>query len=389
MYKVATLNNIADTGTAALGPNLELTPNFEEANAVLVRSASMHDMDFPASLMAIARAGAGVNNIPLERCADEGIVVFNSPGANAGAVKEMVLCGMLLAARDIVGGIQWVRANADDPDIAKDAEAAKAQFAGTELFGKKMGVVGLGAVGTMVANICRRMGMTVYGYDPYLSIRAAWNLDHHVHHVTDLGEIFSECDYISLHVPANDSTKGMIGAEQIAAMKNGVVLINYARDLLVDEEALAAACESGHVARYVTDFANPVSAKIPDAIVTPHLAASTQEAEDNCAVMAAAELRDYLENGNINNSVNFGTVDLGPLSTPMRVACFHKNIPNMIGQITSAVSAAGINIENMANRGSGDNAYTLLELGSEASQETIDALSQIDGIYRVRVIQAA
>ncbi|MBQ6394927.1 MAG: 3-phosphoglycerate dehydrogenase, partial [Atopobiaceae bacterium] len=304
------------------------------------------------------------------------------------AVKEMVRAGILLASRDIIGSIDWVRENAQDADIVKTAEKAKAKFAGCEIYRKTMGVIGLGAVGTLVANICRRMGMTVLGYDPYLSVRAAWNLDHHIQHVTDVNEIYDKCDYISIHVPATEKTRHMVGAEQIARMKDGVVLLNYSRDLLVDEEALVDACESGHIAHYVTDFANPVTVKLRGAIVTPHLAASTQEAEDNCAVMASTELRDYLENGNINNSVNFGNVDLGPMAGPMRIAAFHKNIPNMLGQLTASLASVGANIENMANRSSGEFAYTLIELGGEVDEAEIEQLKAIEGIYRVRVVRA-
>ncbi len=387
MFKVHCLNNIAKVGTDRLGANFALTDSIECADAIMVRSASLHDVDFSHNLLAIARAGAGVNNIPLERCAERGIVVFNTPGANANGVKEMVIAGMLLASRDIVGGIEWVDENSDDPNVGKAAEKAKKDFAGTELAGKNLGVIGLGAIGAMVANAGRSLGMHVYGYDPYLSVKYAWSLDRHVRHVNDLKEIWANCDYITIHVPATDKTRGMIGAGEIAAMRDGVVVLNYARDVLVDEIAMSAALQTGHVRRYMTDFANSVTTQMKHAVVTPHLGASTKEAEDNCAIMAADELRDYLENGNITNSVNYGTVDMGPIEGAMRLAAFHLNVPNMIGQITSAVSAEGVNIENMTDKSRGNYAYCMLDLGSEISDQVVQRLACIDGIYRVRAIR--
>ena len=386
MYKVHCLNNIAKVGTDRLGDNFALTDQIDDAQAIMVRSASLHEMDFSDELLAIARAGAGVNNIPLDRCAEKGIVVFNTPGANANGVKEMVIAGMLLAARDIVGGIEWVEENSDDPNVGKQAEKAKKDFAGTELAGKNLGVIGLGAIGAMVANAGRSLGMHVYGYDPYLSVKYAWSLDRHVRHVNNLSEIWANCDDITIHVPATAKTKGMIGANEIAAMKDGVVVLNYARDALVDEIAISAALQTGHVRRYMTDFANSVTTQMKHAVVTPHLGASTKEAEDNCAVMAADELRDYLENGNITNSVNYGAVDMGPMDGAMRLAVFHMNVPSMIGQITSIVSSAGVNIENMTDKSRGDYAYCLLDLGSELDDDAVAKLSSIDGIYRVRTI---
>ena len=377
MYKVHCLNNIAKVGTDRLGDNFALTDQIDDAQAIMVRSASLHEMDFSDELLAIARAGAGVNNIPLDRCAEKGIVVFNTPGANANGVKEMVIAGMLLAARDIVGGIEWVEENSDDPNVGKQAEKAKKDFAGTEL---------AGAIGAMVANAGRSLGMHVYGYDPYLSVKYAWSLDRHVRHVNNLSEIWANCDYVTIHVPATAKTKGMIGANEIAAMKDGVVVLNYARDALVDEIAMSAALQTGHVRRYMTDFANSVTTQMKHAVVTPHLGASTKEAEDNCAVMAADELRDYLENGNITNSVNYGAVDMGPMDGAMRLAVFHMNVPSMIGQITSIVSSAGVNIENMTDKSRGDYAYCLLDLGSELDDDAVAKLSSIDGIYRVRTI---
>ena len=387
MYKVHCLNNIAKVGTDRLGDNFVLTDSIECADAIMVRSASLHDVDFSHSLLAIARAGAGVNNIPLDRCAEQGIVVFNTPGANANGVKEMVIAGMLLASRDIVGGIEWVDENSDDPNVGKQAEKAKKDFAGTELAGKNLGVIGLGAIGAMVANAGRSLGMHVYGYDPYLSVKYAWSLDRHVRHVQNLSEIWANCDYITIHVPATDKTRGMIGQAEIAAMKDGVVVLNYARDVLVDEIAMSAALQTGHVHRYMTDFANSVTTQMKHAVVTPHLGASTKEAEDNCAVMAADELRDYLENGNITNSVNYGTVDMGPIEGAMRLAVFHLNVPGIIGQITSAVSAEGVNIENMTDKSRGNYAYCMLDLGSEISDQVVSRLTCIDGIYRVRAIR--
>ena len=387
MFKVHCLNNIAKVGTDRLGANFALTDSIECADAIMVRSASLHDVDFSHNLLAIARAGAGVNNIPLERCAERGIVVFNTPGANANGVKEMVIAGMLLASRDIVGGIEWVDENSDDPNVGKAAEKAKKDFAGTELAGKNLGVIGLGAIGAMVANAGRSLGMHVYGYDPYLSVKYAWSLDRHVRHVSNLSEIWANCDYITIHVPATAKTKGMIGRDEIAAMKDGVVFLNYARDALVDEIAMSAALQTGHVRRYMTDFANSVTTQMKHAVVTPHLGASTKEAEDNCAIMAADELRDYLECGNISNSVNYPEADMGPIEGAMRLAIFHENVPNMIGQITSAVSNQGVNIENMIDRSRGDYAYCLLELGSDLDDSVVEQLSKVDGIYRVRAIR--
>ena len=388
MYKIHLVNNISKVGTARFGDNYEFVDDAADADGVIVRSANLHEVEMPETLLAIARAGAGVNNIPIEKCAKMGIVVFNTPGANANAVKEMVVSGLMLASRDIIGSVEWVRSHADDPDIAKTVEKVKKNYAGTEVAGKTIGVIGLGAIGAQVANTCRQLGMKVLGYDPYLSVNAAWSLDRHIHHVSKLSEILEQADYITLHVPVIPQTKGMIGAAEIAAMKDGVIIINYARDLLVDEEALYAALASGHVRRYVTDFANTTSVQMQNAIVTTHLGASTREAEENCAVMAANELMDYLENGNVNNSVNFGGVDLGRKGTGARICVFNRNVPKMIGRITSTISEAGLNIENMANKASGDVAYMLIEL-SEPSFDSalVDKLNAIDGIIRVRAIQ--
>ena len=387
MINVHCMNPISRVGTDQLGPGYELNDRLEAADAILVRSAKMHDLELPDNLLAIARAGAGVNNIPLERCSEQGIVVFNTPGANANAVKESVICGMLLACRDIIGGVDWVHENASDEEIAAHAEKAKNQFAGGELAGKTMGVIGLGAIGAMVANACRSLGMRVMGYDPYLSLRSAWMLDRHVRHVTNIDDIFTSCDFITIHVPANSKTKGMIGASQIAKMRDGVVFLNFARDALVDEQAMAEALESGHVARYVTDFANPLTANMKNAIVTPHLGASTGEAEDNCAEMAVNQLKDYIENGNINNSVNYPHADFGPLVSGSRLCVFHKNIPTMIGQITAVVAEAGLNIENMSDKSMGEYAYSLIDISTDVPDEVAAKLSAIKSVNRVRILR--
>ncbi|OUO32200.1 3-phosphoglycerate dehydrogenase family protein [Olsenella sp. An293] len=390
MYKICCLNNIAKVGTDHLGEGYEFVSEPEGADALLVRSANLHELELGDGLLAIARAGAGVNNIPVERCAEAGVVVFNTPGANSNAVKELVVCGMLLACRDVIGGAAWVAENSDDPEIGKRAEKAKKQFGGCELAGKRVGVVGLGAIGAAVANALIDLGCEVMGYDPYLSINAAWSLDRRIEHVTDLGELLSRCDFVTLHVPATDSTRGMISAEAIARMPRGAVLLNFARDALVDEQALAEALDDGHVGRYVTDFANPASANMRNAIVLPHLGASTGEAEDNCAVMAANELKDYLENGNIKNSVNYGQVDLGALAPGNeRVAIFHENVQGVIGLISAAIAASGLNIENMTNKSRGANAYTLIEVSGDVAGDLAAQLCAIPGIRRVRLIEQA
>ncbi|HIU24021.1 MAG TPA: 3-phosphoglycerate dehydrogenase [Candidatus Coprovicinus avistercoris] len=391
MFKVHCMNNISKVGTNRLGDRYEFTSELADANAILVRSARLHDIELPKELLAIARAGAGVNNIPLDRCAESGIVVFNTPGANANAVKELVLCGMLLACRDIIGGIDWVRANSDDPEVGKKAEKAKKQFAGCELAGKTLGVIGLGAIGAAVANAALSLGMRVLGYDPYLSINAAWSLDRNIKHVTDVNELYSNADFITIHVPATADTKGMIGADEIALMKRGAVVLNLARDVLVDEQAMAEALDDGHIARYVTDFANPASTNMRNAIVTPHLGASTGEAEDNCAIMAVNELKDYLENGNIVHSVNFGAVDLGPIAADGRIAVFHHNAQGMLGKITQCVADSDLNIENMSNKSRGAYAYTLIEVSGtpEAADTVVEKVAQLPDVMRVRTIARA
>lgn len=387
MKKIHCLNAIASVGTDIFDENYELTDNINEADAIMVRSAAMGDMEFSKNLLAIARAGAGVNNIPLERYADAGIVVFNTPGANANGVKELVICGMLLAARDVVGGIEWTRSIKDSDTISKDVEKGKKNFAGGEIKGKKLGVIGLGAIGAEVANAAASLGLEVLGYDPYISVNSAWRLSRKIKHITDINEIFKDCDYITLHVPLTNDNKGMIGKDSIAEMKDGVVILNFARDLLVDDDEMEKALESGKVARYVTDFPNTKSAKMEKAIVIPHLGASTQESEDNCAVMAANELVDYLENGNIKNSVNFPSCDMGVCQAEGRVAILHKNVPNMIGQITSAFAKNGYNISDLTNKSKASRAYTLIDIESKASEKLVDELNAIDGVLKVRVIK--
>ena len=387
MYQYHCLNPIAAKGLDLFGEDYKKIETLYEADAVLVRSAKMHDMELPEGVKAIARAGAGVNNIPVMDCAEKGIVVFNTPGANATGVKELVLAGMLLASRDIVGGIEWVAKEKDQEDIGKLAEKQKKQFAGCEIMGKKLGIIGLGAIGAMVANAASALGMEVYGYDPYISIDAAWNLSRTIKHIKSLDEIDSQCDYITIHVPLLDSTKEMINKEAFSKMKDGVVLLNFARDLLVDENALIEALESGKVKKYVTDFANHTVAGRDGILVTPHLGASTEESEENCAVMAVKELRDFLENGNIKNSVNFPNCDMGTCVAVGRIAITHKNVPNMISQFTKILGAEGLNIADMTNKSKGEYAYTLIDLESTASKEALDELKSIEGVSRVRVIK--
>lgn len=387
MFKINCLNPIADVGLKNFTDRYQITADINEADGVLVRSASMHEMELPENLLAVARAGAGVNNIPLDKCAEKGIVVFNTPGANANGVKELVIAGMLLAARDVVGGIEWVKDSKDNADIAKAAEKEKKNFAGTEIMGKKLGVIGLGAIGVKVANAAVSLGMEVYGYDPYLSVNAAWNLSRSVKHVLNVDDIYAECDYITIHVPLMDSTKGMINAVSIAKMKEGVVILNFARDLLANEKDVLEGLASGKIARYVSDFPNPTTAGQKGCIVIPHLGASTEESEDNCAVMAVDEIKDYLENGNIRNSVNYPACDMGICSKPGRIAIFHKNIANMISQFTSIFGAEGYNITDMTNKSRGDVAYTLLDVESAVSADTVEKLEKIDGVFRVRIVK--
>lgn len=386
MRKIHCINAISKYGTDQFTQEYQLTDEVNEAEGILVRSASLHEMQFSDSLLAIARAGAGVNNIPLEACAQEGIVVFNTPGANANGVKELVLAGLFLASRDIVGGIEWCKANKEDANIAKSAEKAKKAFAGCEIKGKKLGVVGLGAIGAEVANTAIALGMEVYGYDPYISVNAAWRLSRDVKHTTSLDTICQECDYITLHVPAVDSTKGMINKDALDQMKDGVVILNFARDILVNEDDLAEALKSGKVKKYVTDFANPKSVNLENTIVIPHLGASTGESEDNCAKMAVQEIMDYLENGNIRNSVNYPACDMGVKKTACRLAVLHLNIPNMIGQITGVLAVGKINISDMTNKSRDKFAYTLMDLEHVPDETMVEKLNAIEGVCRVRLI---
>lgn len=386
MYTYHCLNNISKKGIEKFNAGYQEVET-PDADAILVRSANMKEMELPEKVKVIARAGAGVNNIPLKECADKGIVVMNTPGANANGVKELVIAGMLLASRDIVGGIEWVEQNEDDSDLAKRAEKEKKKFAGTEINGKKLGIIGLGAIGVLVANAAVSLGMDVYGYDPFISVNAAWNVSRLIHHTKDLNKIYSECDFITIHVPANDETKGMIDAKAIEQMKDGVVLLNFARDVLVDEEALIAGLESGKIRKYVTDFATPEIAKAKNTLVTPHLGASTEESEENCAEMAVKQVRDFLENGNIKNSVNYPTCSLGNCSDIGRVTICHKNMPNMIAQFSKAFGDSGINISDITSKSKGDYAYCIIDVASTPKRDIVDKLNEIEGVLRVTVIK--
>ncbi len=387
MYHIHQLNKISVKGTELFTDNYNLTDNLAESDAVLVRSANMHDMILPEDLLAVARAGAGVNNIPLTSCADQGIVVFNTPGANARSVMELALCGMLLASRDIVGGVNWVQSINQSPDVAKLVEKGKSRFAGHELMGKRLGVIGLGAIGGPLANAARKLGMEVYGCDPFISIDAAWHLDSHIVRVNTRDEIFEKCDIITLHVPLLDDTRHMINAETINKMKDGVIVLNFARDALVDDDAMAEALRLGKVGRYVTDFPNPKSANMIGCIAIPHLGASTEESEDNCAKMAVRQIMNYLENGNIVNSVNFPNCDMGICTTAGRIAILHKNIPNSLSAFTSAMAAENINIDGLMNKSRGEYAYTMLDLDHTPSNHAVEELKKINGVIRVRVIR--
>lgn len=385
--KIYCLNNIAKVGTDRFRSGYQLVDKIDEAAGVLVRSADMKEMSFPDDLRAIARAGAGVNNIPLDRCAEAGIVVFNTPGANANSVKELVICGMLLAARDVLGGITWVKENNNDPDIAKNTEKAKKAFTGHELYGKTLGVIGLGAIGVLVANTAVSLGMKVLGYDPYLSVQSAWHLSPAISRAETIEDLYAQSDYITIHVPAMASTKGMIDSSAIEKMKDRVVLLNFARDTLCDETAIGNALASGKIFRYVTDFPNSLSAAMKNAIVIPHLGASTEEAEDNCAIMAVNELQDYLDNGNIQNSVNYPNLNAGICETTARVAILHRNIPNMLYQITAFFGSQNLNIEHLANKSRGKYAYTLLDLDDKMPDDTVERLKNIEGVLRIRRVK--
>ena len=387
MFQYYCMNPIAKVGLDGFRDNFKETEEAAQADGILVRSAAMHDMEFSDRVLAVARAGAGVNNIPLERCSEKGIVVFNTPGANANGVKELVIAGMLLASRDVVGGIEWVKSQADNEDVGKAAEKEKKKFAGTEIENKKLGIIGLGAIGVRVANVAKHLGMEVYGYDPYVSVDAAWNLSRDVKHVLNVDEIYTECDIITIHVPLMDATKGMIDEAALSKMKDGVILLNFARDLLVDEKAVLAAIASGKIRKYVSDFANATTAGQEGCIVIPHLGASTEESEDNCARMAVKEMMEYLENGNIRNSVNYPNCDMGVCDKAGRIAIFHKNVTNMIAKFTAALGGNGINISDLTNKSRKEVAYTMIDVESPVTEEIIETLEKIDGVFRVRVVK--
>lgn len=387
MYNILTLNKISATGLKNFSADYKISDNITNPDAILVRSAAMHDMEFAPETLAIARAGAGVNNIPLEKCANEGIVVFNTPGANANAVKELVLCAMLMTSRKIVPSIEWVKATLKgDENFSKSVEKGKSAFAGPEIKGKKLGVIGLGAIGVLVANAAHSLGMEVYGYDPFLSVDAAWNLSRAVKHAATLDDIFSQCDYITLHVPLTKDTDNLICTQNIAKMKDNVRIFNFARGELVNTEDIIKALSDGKVAAYATDFGNDALLEATGTVVLPHLGASTPESEDNCAVMAVDEVSDYLENGNIIHSVNMPAVSV-PRSGKTRITIIHKNVPNVISKITTAVAEENINIDNMVNKSKGEFAYTMLDTDTEVSDDAINAISALDEAIRVRVIK--
>lgn len=384
MKNIKLMNKIAKIGTEIFEEDLyNVSDSIEAPDAIMVRSASLHDMEFPETLTAIARAGAGVNNIPVDKCTEKGIVVFNTPGANANGVKELAICALVLAARDVAGGIKWAESLNGESGIAKLVEAGKGAYVGNELLGKKLGVIGLGAIGGMVANAANALGMSVMGYDPYITATAAWSLAPAIKQASSYDEIFKSCDYITLHVPATPTTKNMICEKSIALMKQGVRIINLARADLVCADDIKAAIETGKVAKYVTDFPTEETVGVKGIVNIPHLGASTYESEDHCAVMAAKQLKEYLVNGNIKNSVNFPNVSL-PHISGARVAVMHKNIPNMLSQITNAFSAAGVNIENLANGSKGDVAYTIVETNNIADKKIVDAVMNIDGVFSAR-----
>ena len=386
MFKYHCLNPIANVGLDLFVKYYEKTEEVNEADAILVRSAAMHDMELSDNLLAVARAGAGVNNIPLDKCAEKGIVVFNTPGANANGVKELVIAAMLYASRDLIGGIEWCINNKDDANIAKTAEKEKKNFAGTEIAGKKLGVIGLGAIGALVANAATHLGMEVYGYDPYVSVDAAWSLSRHIKHITNVEDIYKECDYITVHVPALDSTKGMINKDAFAVMKDGVKILNFSRDALVNDEDMKAALASGKVSVYVTDFPNPAVAGVEGVVTLPHLGASTAESEDNCAIMAVKQIADFMENGNIKNSVNYPACDAGVCTAAARICICHKNIPDMLTRFTGVFSKEKINISNMVSKSRGDWAYTILDVESAVTEASESELAAVEGVVKVRII---
>lgn len=387
MFNINCLNPIANVGLDLLTDHYQMVDRLEDANAVLVRSSNVHELELPHSLEAIARAGAGVNNIPLDKCAESGVVVFNTPGANANGVKEIVIASLIIASRDIFGGVNWVNSCQQDPEVAKLVEKNKSKFAGTEIKGKKLGVIGLGEIGVLVANALNKLEMEVYGYDPFISVDAAWKLSKFIKPTKSLEEIYRECDFITVHVPLTDSTKGMFNKETFAIMKDGVKILNFSRDSLVIDEDMIEALKSGKVGRYVTDFPNPKVCGVDGVITIPHLGASTSESEDNCAVMAVRQLMDYLENGNIKNSVNFPNCDMGICTHTGRIAINHRNIPNMLSQFTSTFAKENINIPDMINKSKGKYAYTVLDFESPSTPELAMKIRQIDGVLKVRIIK--
>lgn len=385
--KILLLNNISDTGLREFRDGYTTTNDMNEAHGALVRSADMNNMEFAPSLRVIARAGVGVNNIPLDRCAEEGIVVLNTPGANANAVKEIVIAGLMLASRDIVGGIEWVKSNASDPSVEKNAEKAKKAFAGSEVMGKKIGVIGLGAIGVLVANICCSLGMDVYGYDPYISVGSAWMLKREVKHEESIDALFEKCDYLTIHVPAVGDNVNLLNKLSFARMKDGVRIINYSRGVIVNEDDIMDALKSGKVAKYVTDFPTPKSVVMPNTIVTPHLGASTAESEENCARMAVNQLQDYLDNGNIHHSVNYPDIDAGTCRVESRIACLHRNVPGILGKLTAIMGDNNINIANMVNASRDKFAYTLIDIDTRITDLALDTIRSIDGMLRVRIVK--
>ena len=387
MFRVHYLNKISAQGTVQWTENYQQTDDLQAADAILVRSANMHEMELPENLAAVARAGAGVNNIPLTSCAEKGIVVFNTPGANARSVMELALCGMLLASRDIIDGVNWVQSIKGSSEIGRLVEKGKSQFAGHEIYGKKLGVIGLGAIGGPLANRCRKLGMDVYGCDPHISVDAAWHLDRHVQRVKTREEIYAACDVITLHVPLLPDTEKMINAEALSKMKDGVIILNFARDKLVDDDAMAEALKSGKVRRYITDFPNEKTANMPGCIAIPHLGASTEESEDNCAKMAVKQVMEYLEHGNITNSVNYPNCDMGFCTSEGRITILHRNIPNSLGRFTSAIAADNVNIAGLMNKSRGEYAYTMLDLDQHPAPEVVEHLKEVEGVLRVRVIK--
>ena len=386
MFKINCLNPIANVGLDLLTDDYEKVDNYNEATALLVRSTSVHDLELPSSLEAIARAGAGVNNIPLDKCAESGVVVFNTPGANANGVKEIVMASLVMISRNLVDGINWVDSVKEDPELAKLVEKKKSKFVGSEIMGKKLGVIGLGAVGVLVANAANKLEMEVYGHDPFISVDTAWKLSKYIKHSKSLDEIFRECDFITVHVPQTDQTKGMFNAKTFEIMKDGVVILNFSRDTLVNDDEMIDALKSGKVGKYVTDFPNPKIAAMEQVIAIPHLGASTSESEDNCAVMAVRQLMDYLENGNIKHSVNYPDCDMGVCTDAGRIAINHRNIPNMLSQFTATFAKENINIPDMINKSKGQYAYTILDIDSPSTSETANKIREIDGVLKVRII---